>query len=209
MPDCAVRLAAWPALLPLIGAARTAPPACRAALTFDFGQSFVKRACARYTDGTLTALRLFPPVPVRDRTAAMSADPTAAQVAELGEELVATIAATWQRAQAAGQQPDPVCAVSIASYVRDGQPLPRQGGPYAALHRLSPNLADWLAGRLSAVLGQSLAVRLLHDGTAAAHAQAGVAHAAVIMLGTALGVGFPPGAQGLRPVAASLVLSAY
>ncbi|MGN6700547.1 MAG: hypothetical protein ACTHMR_20525 [Thermomicrobiales bacterium] len=208
MTDCAVRRAAWPALLPLVGAARTVPPACRSMLTFDFGQRCVKRACATYTDGTLTELRLSPYLPVRDITAAIGADPTSAQVAGLGEELVSTLAATWQLAQAAGRQPDPVCTVSIASYVRDGQPLPRQGGPYAALHRLSPNLADWLAGRLSVALGRPFAVRLLHDGTAAAHPQAGAAHAAVIMLGTALGVGFPPGAHGLRPVAPSLVVSA-
>jgi len=207
MTDCAVRLAPWPALLPLIGAARTAPPACRSALTFDFGQSVVKRAYARYVEGTLTDLQLFPPVPVRDLTAALGANPTTAQVKHLGELLVTILADTWRTAQTPGQNPDPVLNVSIASYVRDGQPLTRQGGPYAALQTLSPNLERWLATRLSATSGHPLTVRLLHDGTAAAHAQAGAAHAAVITLGTALGVGFPPGAQRLRPVAAPLVIT--
>jgi hypothetical protein len=37
-----------------------------------------------------------------------------------------------------------------------------------------------------------MAVHAIHDGTAAALAHAGSAHRAVIVLGTALGVGFPP-----------------
>jgi hypothetical protein len=45
-------------------------------------------------------------------------------------------------------------------------------------------------------IGRSLTMRLLHDGSAAAQALAGKEHAAVMMLGTALGVGFPP-ASGL------------
>lgn len=65
MHDCAIRLASSPGSLPLIGAARTAPPNCRAVLVFDFGQSVVKRACASYRDGVLTALTPFPSVPSR------------------------------------------------------------------------------------------------------------------------------------------------
>jgi hypothetical protein len=44
-------------------------------------------------------------------------------------------------------------------------------------------------------------VALIHDGTAAARAYAGEMRAAVITLGTALGVGFPPTSGGLRPIA--------
>ncbi len=44
-------------------------------------------------------------------------------------------------------------------------------------------------------------VALLHDGTAAALACAGEERAAVITMGTALGVGFSPSADGLRPIA--------
>jgi len=40
----------------------------------------------------------------------------------------------------------------------------------------------------------------LHDGTAAARAYAGEANAAVITLGTALGVGFPSRYDRLRPL---------
>jgi hypothetical protein len=48
------------------------------------------------------------------------------------------------------------------------------------------------------VLNRSTAVDLLRDGTAASHAYAGTANTAVITIGTALGVGFAPPAQGLR-----------
>jgi hypothetical protein len=37
----------------------------------------------------------------------------------------------------------------------------------------------------------------LHDGTAAAHIYAGSTNAAVIVMGTAMGLGFPPPADGL------------
>ncbi len=207
MDDCTVRLAAWPALLPLIGAARSVPPTCQAALVFDFGQSFVKRACGHYSRGTLTALKCFPPVPIRESTAMIRAEPTAAQVQHLAEQVIGIMAATWRLAEERGDHPDPLFCASIASYMRDGQPLPRQGGPYAALHLLSPNLAHWLAQRLSERLERPVAVRLLHDGTAAARAQAGTTHAAVITVGTALGIGFPPAGQELRPLAAAITIA--
>jgi hypothetical protein len=53
--------------------------------------------------------------------------------------------------------------------------------------------------------GRPCRVHMIHDGTAAAAAFAGRPAAAVIALGTALGVGFPPAsAAGLRqwPVSA-------
>jgi hypothetical protein len=207
MDDCAIRLAPRPTLLPLIGAARTVPPTCQEALVFDFGQSFVKRAYASYNAGFLTGLNTFPPVPVRDATSIIRSEPTTAQVRQLGEQVVAIIAATWQLAEGAGYHPAPVLCASIASYMRDGQPLPRQGGPYAALHLLSPNLEQWLSQHLSERLDRSLAVRLVHDGTAAARAHAGTPRAAVITVGTALGIGFPPPTQGLQPVAASFAVT--
>lgn len=56
-------------------------------------------------------------------------------------------------------------------------------------------------------MSSGLDVRLLHDGTAAASAMAGEAHAAVITLGTALGVGFPPGAGSCRPLAPGFLVA--
>jgi hypothetical protein len=105
--------------------------------------------------------------------------------------MIATMAEIWRAAHAADPAVSTTIAASIASYLRDGQPLARQGGAYAYLLGLSDNLADRLGERLTATLGREMMVRLLHDGTAAATAMSGERHAAIVMLGTALGVGFP------------------
>ena len=74
-------------------------------------------------------------------------------------------------------------------------------GGYAEPHILSDHLDIWLSHQVSQRLGQAMTVHLVHDGTAAAKACAEVPHAAVITLGTAIGVGFAAGAIGLRPIA--------
>jgi hypothetical protein len=191
MGDCRVGVAPWPEHLPLIGAARSGVDAS-SAVVFDFGHSYVKRAVCRYQAGSLSELRLLPRQPARLPKVPPGSDPTPEQTRHLGEQLVATMAETWRAARMADPAVSSTIVASLASYVRDGQPLARQGGGYAYLLSLSENLAAWLAARLSDTLGQGITVRLLHDGTAAATAFAGEPHAAVIMLGTSLGVGFPP-----------------
>ncbi|HMA33648.1 MAG TPA: hypothetical protein VKY74_04130 [Chloroflexia bacterium] len=79
-------------------------------------------------------------------------------------------------------------------------------GAYAQLHTLTDNLGAWLAQQISRRIGRAVAVELVHDGTAAARAYAGAPRTAVIMLGTALGVGFAPEAP-LGPVAPDLDVS--
>ena len=199
LPEFGLHIAAYPAVLPLIGAARSVPAGDPAALVFDFGQTAVKRARAVYQDGTLTALHLLPAIPAGFDNA--GAELSGAKVAALAERVVAVLVATWGAAQEHGVTPAPVLVASIAAYVRDNQPLLRQGGPYSHLHILSASLGAWFAEQVSKRLGQEIGVALLHDGTAAARAYAGEPRSAVIMLGTALGIGFPPAATALRPVA--------
>jgi hypothetical protein len=114
--------------------------------------------------------------------------------------MVAILVETWRAPQEQGVTPAPMLVASLAAYVRDNQPLLRQGGPYSQLHILSASLGEWLAKQVSNRLGQEIAVALVHDGTAAARAYAGQPRSAVITLGTALGIGFPPAATALRPV---------
>lgn len=203
--DCAIHLAPWPAHLPLIGAARTAPTS-RPSVALDFGQSFVKRAVARYEHGSLVALRILPPHQARWADISPGTEQTTEQIAWLGDFMVATIVETWRAASAVERDVSSTVFASLASYLRDGQPLARQGGAYAGLLALSDNLAAWLAERVSHALGRPITVSLLHDGTAAAHALAGEPRAAVITLGTALGVGFPPAAEAFRPLAPAFAL---
>jgi hypothetical protein len=49
----------------------------------------------------------------------------------------------------------------------------------------------------------------MHDGTSAAAAYAGAPHAAVIMMGTAMGIGFPPPIANLRPRAEPVILENF
>ena len=198
MTECEARLASHPALLPLIGAARSAPPGWATASVFDFGQSVIKRALAVYAEGALVALRLLPPLPARHTA---PDEIGAEQARRLAEHMTATIGETWGSVGRHGPRHAPVIVASLAAYARDGQPLPRQGGPYAMMHVLSDNLARWLSERASDRIGRAIEVTLLHDGSAAARTYAGAEQAAVIMLGTAIGVGFPPAPAGLRPLA--------
>ncbi|MDP8922227.1 MAG: hypothetical protein M3O34_05040 [Chloroflexota bacterium] len=206
MADCDVRLASWPALLPLVGAARTAGPTSEAAVVFDFGHSFVKRGIGRYDGGRLTQLEVFPHLPAEGAAPLGDAEPTPEHAQHLGEFMANVMADAWRVARALGRSAGTTLVASIASYVWDGQPLPRQGGAYAAPLSLSENMARWLSDRVSDRLGQTITVTLLHDGTSAARAYAGEPRAAVIMMGTALGVGFPPPVGSLRPLAPTFAI---
>jgi hypothetical protein len=183
--------------LPLVGGARRLPLDAEYALVFDFGGSFVKRAIASYADGALSELRRLPSI--------LTQFMAEGQTPELFKFMASTIAQTFVEASADGL---PLChhiPVSLAAYVdANGQPYERQGGVYAALRTLSPNAQETLSASVAAHMKAPINVQLLHDGSAAASAYAGAQDTAVIMFGTALGVGFPPSDAGLRPIAASL-----
>jgi hypothetical protein len=199
MTRCTVRVSPWPAHLPLIGAARTATET-RATVVLDFGQSFVKRGCAHLENGAVTALGLYPRLPARWTEIASGTEPTLEDVRRLADHMVATMAETWRAAHAIERDVSTEIVASLAAYIRGGQPIARQGGAYAYLLGLSDNLERWLSVHLSDEVGRPMTVRLLHDGTAAAHAMAGERHAAVITLGTALGIGFPLATESSRPL---------
>jgi hypothetical protein len=195
--DCTLHLSAYPSALPLVGAARCFPPESRAGLVFDFGHSYIKRACALYESGTLMALR---PLSSLATGWAGLAEDAADQSRGWAERMIDVMADTWQAARTSGLAPAPVLVASIASYVADGQPAAYDRGIYAQLRAVSDNLGRWLAQQVGERVERPVEIGLLHDGTAAARTYAGTAHAAVIMLGTALGIGFPPRHDELRPL---------
>lgn len=206
--DLDVQAAPHAQLLPLIGCARCAPSESTAALVFDFGQSYVKRACAIYEGGMLAALRLLPFVSLDVHTAKPSQDP-GDQARALAGEMAACIAGAWGLVYGRGLLPAPLVQCSVAAYMVDGHPADYQGGGYISLRLVADNAADWLAADVSDRVRQPVAVGLIHDGTAAARALAGQVRSAVIMMGTALGVGFPPGDGGLRPISPSFVVDTF
>jgi hypothetical protein len=59
------------------------------------------------------------------------------------------------------------------------------------LARLTPDVPAALSQAVSERLGKTVEIRLLHDGTAASLYYAPQEYAAVIMIGTALGSGYP------------------
>jgi hypothetical protein len=201
MSECRVLVAPWPEQLPLTGAARSVPDAPAAAAVFDFGQSFVKQAVARYRDGTVMDLVLLPRQRATLPEFPPGTEPTVEQTRVLADSIVEVMAETWRPVRSVEPDVSSTIVASIACYLHDGQPMVRRGDAYAYLLDLTDNVADWLSERVSEATGQPLTIRLLHDGTAAATALAGEPHAAVIMLGTALGVGFPPSSDSGRPLA--------
>ena len=169
----AVSVADHPAVLPLIGAARSTTGAGSRAAVFDFGHTLAKRGIAIFERGRLAAVELIEAVPLD--ALAMATDEVIDGVRSI---IGVTLAMT-----------DPVDAVviGVAAYLRGGEPDDRRG-VYGALR--------------SDHIGRS--VIWIHDGTAAGRAVATSEPTAVVMLGTALGVGFAPDSGLVRPVAPRL-----
>jgi hypothetical protein len=174
--NVSIELAAFPASLPLIGAARGRDTGNHAhAVVLDFGHTAIKRAVAAYRNGSLIRIDLLESL----------AAPTPIDVIAI---LIEAIGDTLARAPA---DVDPTVVVSLASYVsRTGQPEDSHS-LYAELRRLAPTE---LIERVRQRSGRPVErVRFSHDGTlAAAGVLSSAPDAAVIMLGTALGVGFVP-----------------
>ncbi len=191
-PDFAVRLSPQGADLPLVGLSRLAPVGAQAMLLLDFGGTAVKRAIAEYQDGQLVQLHRLPALPTPCESV-HQASVELADVTAFAGRVLSIISQTWREVerQLRTGRLTPTIAISLACYLRDGQPPPSEMGCYGRLQRLSDNLQTYLAGQLSERLGQPIQLHLYHDGTAAALAYGGSGETAVIMLGTAVGIGFP------------------
>ena len=185
--DLTLRLSAFPGYLPLIGAARRITPAHETALVFDFGQTSLKRAVATYRAGALARLDMLPPLP-------SSTFLDFAQGGALYQLTVKTLQDTWQEIAGRGYDLNPKIGLSIAAYTLGGQ-------LYKRSDLQDYNFRDEVAGELSGELQQKIGIELIHDGTAAATVHAGREKAAVIVMGTSLGIGLPPVLTGLCPIA--------
>jgi hypothetical protein len=206
--DCTISLSDHPSYLPIIGAARRAPSGASMMPVFDFGSTLTKSAYAFYDSGALSSVWLLPKQPTGFGSLDPALDPDLA-ARNLAEFMVNTMAEAWHHAHTSGLDPAPAVTAVVASYINDARPDPAQLGPYGELGRIFPDLQDWLSRTVSDRLATPIAVTLLHDGTAAARTYAGDnAHqTAVIMLGTALGVGYPPPGESLRPISPNFTLS--
>lgn len=183
-------LSPWRGHMPLLGAARYLLAENGDALLFDFGHSRAKRARARLQEGAITGLHLFEPLPVDMPW--LETFPS--HNAESGREVLAFIAAvvarTRRECEAQGGALLPDLMLVVAAYVREGRFL--GNGLYANLNQLAADARPLLETALRTSSGHPVRVHPLHDGTAAAAVHAGEARTAVLLVGTALGVGFPP-----------------
>jgi hypothetical protein len=200
-PSFRFDLADYPEHLPLIGAALgLGDPQAPVALAYDFGGTRVKRGRAFYDSGALTAVRLLPATTIEATRGPWEQRPEA--VRALGEAMSELIASDWQAAGDTGVPLSNEVACSVNGYVAAEHPR----DIYSAVLELEGE-ADWLSADVSKRVGRRITVRLSHDGTAAARVLAGQPNAAVIMLGTWLGVGFPPGIASVLSLAPSFRLS--
>ena len=188
----------WGEAMPLAGLARHAPPDTARMLLFDFGQTSVKRGLARYRRGVLVELARRPSRPAPDRG---TLDEPPAATAQRWAAMRELILADWWGLRDAGQFEGTAIGLALAAHLRDGHPLTIDRSGYSRLGRLAPHLAAFVRDDLASALGRFRSFALLHDGLAAASVCAGQPETAVLTLGTAIGAGYPPPEEGLRPVA--------
>jgi hypothetical protein len=194
-----VKLTPYGGELALMGAARYLPAGARSALAFDFGHTWVKRARVTVVGNRLARLEPLPSIPTDwvHRNV-----PTSAQ-RYTGAEVLDFVADVLAEALRAHPVACPDVVGSIAAYVRGGELL--GNGIYARLSELSEDVRPLITKAVGERLGRRITFHPIHDGTAAAALHAGAPHQAVIVIGTALGVGFPPAsATGLLNVTDTL-----
>ena len=190
---CEVLVAPHAQFAPLVGAARLLDPRNDTAFVFDFGGTTVKRGIATRSAGRLTALQVLQPLP----------SPRSDGDRSVGA--LAAIVADTLRSHGLSLHPAEIC-ISIASYMRDNQPLEPPQAAYVDLSGID-NLGAWLANRLWVDLRVPVTVCLIHDGTASALGVSPSRRTAVITTGTHLGVGFArEDTKGLAPFATGFEL---
>jgi hypothetical protein len=186
--------------LPLLGLARHAPPDAACMLLFDFGHTRVKRGAATYRGGKLVALATQPALPAACATTG-SAGQTTDEAQARWRWMADLIAKEWQALEPDVPLARTAIGLSLATHLEAGHPLDSDRSAYSRLAALAPHLATFLRDELAARLGPFRALALLHDGLAAASAYAGAPRTAILILGTAIGVGYAPDtARGLRMV---------
>lgn len=196
--DLALDLSPHAAHLPLVGLARAAPRGATAMLLLDFGQTSIKRGLATYEDHWLTRIELLPPAPsVCDGF--FQPEPTPEEAGNRWHRMLEVIEESWSHLPPS-QRGRAALAVSLACYLPGGHPSPTEMGCYGSLQLLCNHLETFMRDKIAARLNVAPPFVLMHDGTAAATTYAGSGDAAVITLGTAIGVGFPPPEASHRPI---------
>jgi len=169
-----IEVAPFPAARPLVGAARALGRGDGTALVLDFGQTATKRAVAVYGEGLLRRLDVLPPAP-------SPALQGLAYCASMAEVIAANLPPNTSLA-----------GVCVSSYLDDRQhPAIYASGRFSGIHGAIDNLRTWLSDEVSRVARRYVEISLFHDCSAAGAGLSPRPNSAIIMLGTALGSGFP------------------
>lgn len=195
----AVALTPYRDAMAILGAGRYLPPDTRDALCLDLGQTSVKRACLSFEEGRLARIHRYPSLAVNWMidNRPIAPDPRTGQ--QVLDFIVEAIAQSRTDCMAEGIEPGPDVMLSVAAYVKNGRLL--GNGLYATLNTLADDARVLVAGALKARTAWAARAYFIHDGTAASALHAGEANTAVLVVGTAIGVGFPPADErGLWPV---------
>ena len=161
-PDFRIQRSLFAAHLPLIGVARDAPTDAQSMLVFDFGQTSVKCAVARYKTGMLTEIHVLPSLASPCTDLNLNKDPILAQ--QTLDQMLDIICTTWH--QAAAQFPlSPHLSMSLACYLLNGHAIKEYDwGCYGRLQALTNHMQTMFTEQVTT----RLQVRLHHEGAAAA-----------------------------------------
>jgi hypothetical protein len=170
-----LRVTRWPAVLPLLGAARLVQPRDGRALVADAGHSTIKTAVAVIDRGALAALELLPASPAQLHRGVPAVE-------------AGLVAALVTAAGALGHGPGrhQHVVLSVASYLHGGAPVDDGRSIYGGI---APQRIRHL---LAVATGDDMSVEFVHDGTASASGVGDPSRSAVVTVGTWLGVGFTP-----------------
>ena len=159
-------------------------------LLFDLGQTNLKASVITKREGKIIKTERLGTHPALYMK---SSFPNAAEKAvwadKLNDYLISVMAETYLE-QDGQEKLDNKIAAGIANYVAAGYINGNRGG-YAKLSMLARPYEQSLSEQLTRILGRTISVGLIHDGTAAALNYKQYDNAACITLGTAFGVGFP------------------
>jgi hypothetical protein len=195
---CAIEVAPNAGVLALLGAARSRLHPRTHIVVLDFGHTDVKRGIATVRNHQLARLDVLP------SRSARALGWTRATDEPVTEFLLDVVTDTIASSQSRFGVPDPCVMVSLASYISQGRQVDSHSA-YAELSRRDPRSLD---DEITRRTGVPVRLRFLHDGTAAARGVPDPAGSAgLIVLGTALGVGFPPPPRTLLPVSADLLVA--
>lgn len=174
----------------LLGASRYFSHNVNKGLCLDFGQTSVKAAVVHISQDVIYKLSSFPIKNVRWR---WHNDPEAKNDIDPGEVVdfvTEHIYAIWTAAVDTHTKPHHEIMISIAAYV-EGEKL-LGNGLYAQMSLISRDVSTLLTQEIKRKYQIETYIKLIHDGTAAGAIHAGEMATAVLVFGTAIGVGFAP-----------------